>query len=95
MQTGPALIAPRTPQLWGPSGKVINMRKDDGRAIKDRLWWAFRTLGMRSTKWGTNVARHHVARPSIQGAWTPRTAALLQDQTFDIQELQLAVQAHA
>lgn len=67
----------------------MNMRNMEPGAIRDRLWWSFRTLGTRSCKWGNNVARHVPARPSVQGAWDPTTAALLRAEAFPIETLEL------
>lgn len=62
-------------QVWGPSGKVVNCRGLAPADIEEHMWWLTRTTGQHSTKWGNNVSRHRVSRPTIQGKWTP-TAAL-------------------
>ena len=76
-------------QVWGPSGKVVNCRNLAPRDIAEHMWWLTRTTGQSSTKWGNNVERHRVARPSIQGKWTPTVALRLQHERppFEITEL--------
>lgn len=76
-------------QVWGPSGKVVNCRNLEAVDIGKHMWWLTRTTGQRSTKWGNNVNRHSVARPSIQGKWSPTTAVRLLHErpAFEITEL--------
>lgn len=74
-------------RVWGPSGKVINLRNLAPEDVEEHLWWVMRTCGNRSTAWGCNVRRSITRQPTIQGAWTPSTAALLKDQDFGIQIL--------
>lgn len=75
--------------MWGPSGKVVNCRNLEPRDIGEHMWWLTRTTGQRSTKWGNNVERHRVARPTIQGKWHPATALQLRHErpAFEITEL--------
>lgn len=61
--------------MWGPSGKVVEVGGCNAARISEHVWWLLRTTGTRSSKWGNNVDRHVVARPSVQGMWTPASAA--------------------
>ena len=64
-------------QLWGPSSKSVEVGNCSAERIEEHMWWLLRTTGRRSSKWGNNVERHTVSRPSVQGPWDPATAARL------------------
>ena len=66
---------------------MVNCRNLSPREIQERLWWLLRSSGSRATGWGNNVDRHVSRRRSVQGGWTPATAALMQDVPFAVREL--------
>jgi hypothetical protein len=76
-------------QVWGPSGKVICVKNANELRIQEHVWWLLRTTGCRYSKWGSNVERHTVSRPSIQGLWDPATAARSSQLTLSFSEVAL------